>query len=95
MFMKTRSVPAIITLLAGFIACLAGIRVHMEVADFLKMLIAVLIVFYLLGCVVKVILDRNFKEIQDEKTTDGEEAQEEDEPVTDEEDAAEAESEQQ
>lgn len=93
--MKTKSVPAIITLLAGFIACLAGIRTHMEVADFLKMLIAVLIVFYLLGCAVKLILDRNFKETEDEETTDGEaEQEEEDAPVTDEEDAASAEEEQ-
>lgn len=90
--MKTKSVPAIITLLAGFIACLAGIRAHMEVADFLKMLIVVLIVFYLFGCAVKMILDRNFKE--EEETMDGEGEQAEEEPVTGDEDTASAEEEQ-
>ena len=58
--MKTKSVPAIVMLSAGFVACVAGICAHMEVADFMKMLLIVLIVFYLLGGVVKIVLDRNF-----------------------------------
>ena len=45
--MKTKSVPAIVMLSAGFVACVAGICAHMEVADFMKMLLIVLIVFYL------------------------------------------------
>ena len=69
--MKTKSVPAIIMLSAGFIACIAGMYAHMEVAGFMKMLLIVLIVFYILGCIVKVILDKNFAEMQDEETTDG------------------------
>ena len=76
--MNTKSVPALVTLLAGFIACVAGIRAHMEVADFMIMLLIVLIVFYLLGCVVRMILDMNFKAGHDEETTDGEALQAED-----------------
>lgn len=75
--MRTKSVPAIVMLSAGFIACMAGIRAHMEVAGFMKMLLVVLILFYILGCVVKMILDHNFKEAKDEGTTDGEAPQEE------------------
>lgn len=75
--MRTKSVPAIVMLSAGFIACMAGIRAHMEVAGFMKMLLVVLILFYILGCVVKMILDHNFKEAKDEETTDGEVPQEE------------------
>lgn len=87
--MKTKSIPAIIMLSAGFIACIAGMCAHMEVADFMKMLLGVLILFYILGCIVKLILDKNFKEMQDEETTDGEESQEsEEEAVTDKEEAA-------
>ncbi len=67
--MKTKSVPALIMLLAGAIACIAGIASHLDVAGFVKMLLIVLIVFYLLGCIVKMILDSNFKT---EETTDGE-----------------------
>lgn len=73
--MKTKSIPAIIMLLAGLVACIAGMAAHMEVSDFMKMLLIVLILFYVLGSVVKVILDRNFAEMQDEQTTDGEEAE--------------------
>lgn len=70
--MKTKSIPAIIMLSAGFVACIAGMAAHMEVSDFMKMLLVVLILFYVIGCVVKVIFDRNFAEMQDEETTDGE-----------------------
>jgi hypothetical protein len=41
------------------------------------MLLVVLLIFYILGCIVKVILDKNFKEMQKEETTDGEDLLEE------------------
>lgn len=82
--MKTKQIPAIIMLVAGFIACMAGMNAHMEVADFLKMLLIVLIVFYVLGCIVKQIVDKNFAEIQEE-TTDGEETEDEEDSEADEE----------
>lgn len=82
--MKTKPIPAIIMLIAGFIACLAGMNAHMEVADFLKMLLFVLIVFYILGCIVKQIIDKNFMEMLEEETTDGEETKEEEESETEE-----------
>lgn len=76
--MKTNSVPAIVMLLAGFIACIAGIRAHMDTAGFMCMLLIVLIVFYLLGCIIKMILDKYFAETQKEETTDVETPQEDD-----------------
>lgn len=76
--MKTKSIPAFIMLLAGAIACIAGIASHLEVAGFVKMLLIVLIVFYFFGCIVKIILDSNFKE-EDKETTDGENASEDQE----------------
>lgn len=79
--MKTKSVPAIIMLIAGFIACVMGMITHMEVAGFMKMLLIVLIVFYILGCIVKLVLDKNFAEMQDEETTDGEETENEEESL--------------
>lgn len=82
--MKTKQIPAIIMLVAGFIACMAGMNAHMEVADFLKMLLIVLVVFYALGCIVKQIVDKNFVEIQEE-TTDGEETEDAEDSETDEE----------
>lgn len=82
--MKTKQIPAIIMLVAGFIACMAGMNAHMEVADFLKMLLIVLVVFYALGCIVKQIVDKNFVEIQEE-TTDGEETEDAEDSEADEE----------
>ena len=83
--MKTKSVPAIVMLSAGFVACVAGICAHMEVADFMKMLLIVLIVFYLLGGVVKIVLDRNFAGMNDE---DGTLPQEEEDPEAEENETA-------
>ena len=76
--MKTKSIPAFIMLLAGAIACIAGIASHLDVAGFVKMLLIVLIVFYFLGCIVKIILDSSCKE-EDKETTDGETASEDEE----------------
>ena len=44
--MKTNAIPAIIMLLAGLVASLAGIGAHMDVTDFMKMLLVVLVIFY-------------------------------------------------
>ena len=82
--MKTRALPAIIMLLAGFIACLAGIRAHMEVTDFMKMLFWVLVIFLVIGCLAKAVIDHFFAETQEEETTDGEESGEEEDGQADE-----------
>ncbi len=74
--MNTKSIPAMIMLLAGGVACIAGFRAHMEMIDFLKMLLLVLVSFYVLGCIAKIVLDKNFAEEKEEETTEGEESQE-------------------
>ena len=65
--MKTKQVPAIVMLTAGFVTCVISIMQHMEFGRFLKILLLVLICFYILGCVVKVILDKNFAPMQEEE----------------------------
>ena len=57
--MKTKQVPVMITLVAGLITCLIGFVMQMETARFVKALVIVLISFYILGCIAKVLLDRN------------------------------------
>jgi flagellar biosynthesis/type III secretory pathway M-ring protein FliF/YscJ len=56
--MKTKTIPAIIMLAAGLIACVSGIMSHMDIADFMKMLLAVLVAFYIIGCIVKLVFDK-------------------------------------
>ncbi|MCI8495444.1 MAG: hypothetical protein HFI74_07165 [Lachnospiraceae bacterium] len=89
--MKTKQVPVMITLVAGLITCLIGFVMQMETARFVKALVIVLISFYILGCIAKVLLDKNFKEETEEATdeaveeADSEEQEESAEDSTEEE----------
>lgn len=83
--MKTKQVPALVMLTAGFLTCVISIVQHMEFGRFLKTLLLVLICFYILGCVAKVILDKNFAPMQEDK----EETAEEDEQAANQEENAE------
>jgi len=69
--MKTKPIPAIVMLSAGFVTCIIAIYTHMELMAFLL----VLIVFYILGGIVKIILDKNFAQMkeEEEETADTEE----------------------
>lgn len=84
--MKTKQVPAIIMLIAGLVVSIVAAATHMETMQFLKILVIVLVVFYIAGCVVKVILDKNFKEeVEDAgsetEAEENEEAEESEEAV--------------
>ena len=78
--MKTNGVPAIIMLAAGFIDCVIAILTHMSLWNFTRQLLLVLVLFYVIGCVVKMIIDRNFKDMEDdqnrEETEESKEEQE-------------------
>ena len=78
--MKRKSIPAIITLTAGLIASIAGILARMGTTKFMTMLLVVLVSFYILGNIVKFVLDLEFKEKPKEEAEESEEtAQEEEE----------------
>lgn len=79
--MKTKQVPIIITLIAGFVTCIIGFMTQMETKQFVEIWIIVLISFYILGCIAKIVLDKNFKEETEEATEEAaeEEASEESE----------------
>lgn len=75
--MKTNGVPAIVMLTAGLIDCVISIQMHLTLYAFTKQLLLVLVLFYVIGCVVQVILDRNFKDMEDTKEAQDEEGNEE------------------
>ena len=75
--MKTKQVPIMITLFAGLITCLLGFVTQMDTSRFIITLVIVLISFYILGCIAKLILDKNFTEETEEAT---DEAADETEP---------------
>ena len=68
--MKTKPIPAIVMLSAGFVTCIIAIYTHMELMAFTKSLLLVLIVFYILGGIVKIILDKNFAQMKEEEEDD-------------------------
>lgn len=66
--MKTKAVPAMIMLTAGLIDCILSIYCRLSLWRFTWQLLVVLIIFYFLGCIVQLILDKNFAKIEDETT---------------------------
>ena len=68
-------VAAMIMLLGGATACILGLLNQYGTTHFLKMLLIVLVVFYIFGCIIKIILDKVFA-VSDEEETDGKEASE-------------------
>ncbi len=84
--MKTKQIPAIIMLIAGFITCIVGIFKQFEAGRFLEILLLVLVIFYSLGCIVKLILDKNFREMEEPADEEQSEEENEEEKVTEDED---------
>lgn len=71
--MKTRYLPAIITLTAGFITCILGILGQWGLYELTKRLLIVLLCFYILGGIVAFILQKNFVEMENTKEEQAEE----------------------
>lgn len=77
--MKTNYVPAIVMLSAGFVNCLISFRNGLELYDFTKQLLIVLIIFWIIGCVIKLVLDKTMVIMADpeEEPTEEEQSNEE------------------
>lgn len=56
--MKTEFIPKFIMLLAGAIVCITSIVRHMDTTYSLELLLAVLIIFYLIGCLARRIIEK-------------------------------------
>lgn len=86
--MKTNYVPAIVMLLAGGVYCLFGIYYQIPLMDFCVQLFIVLIIFWVIGGIIRIVLDRFMGEIEDkskEKTEDDSEQAEDASENTDDE----------
>ena len=68
--MKTKQVPAIVMLVAGFMTCIVSIFQGLEADKFLKILLFVLVSFYILGGVIKIILDQSFIEAKKKEASE-------------------------
>lgn len=59
--LKTNYLPALIMLLAGFIYCLFGIKNGVPALDFTVQLLIVLLVFYILGGIIRLLFEHLMK----------------------------------
>lgn len=62
--MKTKDIPAIIMLLAGALYCLLGIYYQTPLMDFLVQLLIVLLLFWMIGGILRMVLEHFMKKLQ-------------------------------
>ena len=63
---RAKNIAPLIMLCAGAVTALLGLIYKLPFGDFLRNLAIALVVFYILGCVVQEIVERNFKEEEQE-----------------------------
>lgn len=68
--MRTNYVPAIIMLLAGLVDCIMSIYYKLDLFSFTKRLLLVLVIFYILGIVIKIVIDKNMNVMEDTEAED-------------------------
>ena len=74
--MKTKEIPAIIMLIAGGVYCLLGIYNQIPLMDFCVQLLMILLGLWMLGGIVRMVLDHFIGELEDKAKEEEEEAEE-------------------
>ncbi len=67
--MKTKQIPAIVTLFAAFAMCIISYVNDYSLSFFIRAMFFVLLGFFILGVVIKIILDMNVSQLDDEVVT--------------------------
>lgn len=70
--MKTHYIPAYVMLAAGVIDSVFAIIHHLELLDFMKQLLFVLVLFLFIGNILKLILDIGIKKMADKEVVEEE-----------------------
>ena len=63
-------------LVAGALTCILGFVYQYETTQFFTMVLTVLVIFYMLGCIVKIIIDKNFSAESAKESNQSEERRE-------------------
>ncbi len=71
--MNTKSLPAVLALIAGFVTCVMSFVQHVDSVVFAKRFIIACIVFFAIGAVASVVINMNFKSMADEEEENTEE----------------------
>lgn len=74
--MKTKHIPVMTSLVAGLVTCIVAFASHLSMRTFGLTFVLVVVGFYILGCVIKFVFDKNFppeepKEAAAEGTEEG------------------------
>ena len=70
--MKTKSVPCIVMLVADLASCLISISQQVDTMEFTERLLSTLVIFYILGFIIKLILDKAMKNLSSAKEDENE-----------------------
>ncbi len=71
--MKTKQIPILIALAAGLITCIVSFLNQVSMEQFVRNLCLAVIIFYILGCIAKLILDKSFPVVSEEEINPEEE----------------------
>lgn len=67
--MKTKQIPALVTLIAAFAMCIISYVNDYSLSFFIRTMFLVLVGFFILGMVIKIILDLNVSQLDEEFVT--------------------------
>lgn len=76
--MRTKYIPAITMLTAGAIVCILNIVQRRNVLEGLKILLAVLIIFYVIGLLARKLIDRILNDLNEKESDEQPELENED-----------------
>lgn len=83
--MKTKTIPVMITLIAGLITCIMAFITGAGMEKLIRVLLPVIVIFFILGMILKFILDKNFntvkKDAEEPEQVDSENQDEEQEKL--------------
>jgi len=71
--MNTKSIPACLALVGGFVTCIISFMQHVDTVVFAKRFIIVCIIFFVIGTVTSVIINMNFNDMAAEEEADSKE----------------------
>ncbi len=71
--MNTKSIPACLALVGGFVTCIISFMQHVDTVVFAKRFIIVCIIFFVIGTVASVIINMNFNDMAAEEEADSKE----------------------
>lgn len=61
--MNTKSLPAVLALIAGFVTCIISFAQRVDTVVFAKKFIIVCIIFFAIGTVIRIVIQMNFKDL--------------------------------